>query len=66
MSKPNWFYRHPLWVRVTHWVNFLCMLVLLMSGLQIFNAHPSLYWGQKSDFDHPILSITSVEDDAGQ
>ncbi len=65
MSKPNLFYRHPLWVRVTHWVNVLCMLVLLMSGLQIFNAHPALYWGQKSDFDHPFLSIGSVEDAQG-
>jgi cytochrome b subunit of formate dehydrogenase len=28
-------YRHPLIVRVTHWVNALCLLMLLMSGLQI-------------------------------
>ena len=32
--------------RVTHWINALTMVVMLMSGLQIFNAHPSLYWGQ--------------------
>ena len=32
-------FRHALVVRVTHWVNVLCLLVLLMSGLQIFNAH---------------------------
>ena len=43
-----YFYRHSLVVRVTHWVNVLCMIVLLMSGLQIFNAHPALYWGQHS------------------
>jgi thiosulfate reductase cytochrome b subunit len=28
-----------------------------MSGLQIFNAHPALYVGERSDFDHPTLSI---------
>jgi thiosulfate reductase cytochrome b subunit len=39
-------YRHRLVTRVTHWINALCILVLLMSGLQILNAHPALYWGQ--------------------
>lgn len=38
--------RHSLITRLTHWINALAMAVLLMSGLQIFNAHPSLYWGQ--------------------
>lgn len=40
------FYRHALVTRVCHWINVLCIAVLLMSGLQIFNAHPALYWGQ--------------------
>ena len=31
-------------------VNFLWLAVLLMSGLQIFNAHSPLYWGQAWDF----------------
>jgi thiosulfate reductase cytochrome b subunit len=30
-----------------------------MSGLQIFNAHPALYWGATSTFDTPALAITS-------
>jgi thiosulfate reductase cytochrome b subunit len=38
-------YRHRLWVRIAHWLNAWCLLVLLMSGLQIFNAHSELYWG---------------------
>jgi hypothetical protein len=37
--------RHSLITRLTHWINLLCVTVLLMSGLQIFNAHPALYWG---------------------
>lgn len=39
-------YRHSLVTRVTHWINLVCVTVLLMSGLQIFNAHPALYWGE--------------------
>jgi thiosulfate reductase cytochrome b subunit len=38
--------RHSLITRLTHWTNLLCIIALLMSGLQIFNAHPALYWGQ--------------------
>lgn len=51
--------KHSLTVRVTHWVNVLCILVLLPSGLQIFNAHPALYLGQDSDFDNPVISISA-------
>jgi thiosulfate reductase cytochrome b subunit len=51
-------YRHTLVVRATHWVNVVCLTLLLLSGLQIFNAHPMLYWGQKGDdFDRPFVSI---------
>ena len=53
-------YRHSGVVRVTHWVNVLCMTVLLMSGLQIFNAHPALYWGEVSDFRAPLAVIGDV------
>jgi thiosulfate reductase cytochrome b subunit len=52
-------YRHPLIVRVTHWVNALCLLMLLMSGLQILNAHPGLYWGETSRFAHPLIVFGS-------
>lgn len=54
------FYRHTLPLRLMHWINAICMLVMLMTGLQIFNAHPALYWGKQSTFDHPFLSMTAV------
>lgn len=38
-------HRHSLVVRFTHWLNVVGLAVLLLSGLQIFNAHPALYWG---------------------
>lgn len=50
-------FRHRWPVRLMHWVNVVCMTVLLMSGLTIFNAHPALYWGRDSTFDHPWVSI---------
>ena len=37
--------RHDLATRLTHWINALAMSLLLVSGLQIFNAHPALYRG---------------------
>jgi thiosulfate reductase cytochrome b subunit len=52
-------YRHRLPVRVMHWINVVCLFVLLMSGLQIFNAHPALYWGMASTFSNPALAMTA-------
>jgi thiosulfate reductase cytochrome b subunit len=31
---------HPVWVRVTHWLNALAMIVMIGSGWQIYNASP--------------------------
>jgi thiosulfate reductase cytochrome b subunit len=45
-AKPHFFRRHALVVRLTHWVNALAILFLIGTGLNIFNAHPALYWGQ--------------------
>jgi len=65
-ASPHYFFaRHALVVRITHWINALCLLILLMSGLQIFNAHPALYWGKSSDFAHPLLSLTAYSDNNG-
>jgi len=63
--EARWFRRHSGLVRVTHWVNALCFILLLMSGLQIFNAHPALYIGAQSDFEHPTISISARRADHG-
>ncbi len=52
-------YRHSLIVRITHWLVVGAVAILLMSGLQIFNAHPALYWGQKSKFNDPVATVTT-------
>ena len=43
--------RHSAVVRITHWVWVIALTVLFMSGLQIFNAHPSLNFGNFTTFD---------------
>ena len=54
-------YRHTRVVRVTHWINLVCIVFLLFSGLQIFNAHPALYWGQYgADADKPVVSLGAI------
>lgn len=65
-SDPDLIYRHAIPVRLTHWVNVLCLLVLLMSGLQIFNAHSKLYFGSRSDPEHAVLVIRAVQKADGQ
>ena len=50
-------YKHRWPVRLEHWLNVLCFFILLGSGLNIFNAHPSLYWGEISNFETPAFSI---------
>ncbi len=38
--------------RITHWIWAICLFFLLLSGLQIFNAHPALYLGRESGFQY--------------
>ncbi len=59
-------YRHRLPVRISHWLNVPVLFILIMSGLQIFNAHPALYWGDRSDRDRPVLSIRSIQTESGE
>jgi thiosulfate reductase cytochrome b subunit len=33
---------HPLWMRITHWLNALAVLVLVTSGWRIYDASPFL------------------------
>jgi thiosulfate reductase cytochrome b subunit len=59
--------RHTWPVRLMHWVNVIALLILLMSGLQIFNAHPALYWGESSYSGRPpVLQMGAKESDDGR
>ena len=37
--------KHRISTRVWHWVNAVAIILMLMSGMMISNAHPHLYWG---------------------
>ena len=56
-------YRHNRVTRLTHWMSALALVILFMSGLQIFNAHPHLYWGSTSEPENAFFSIGASQDD---
>ncbi len=60
-------YRQSAWTRLTHWAWAICIFFLLLSGLQIFNAHPALYLGDQSgfQFQNGILAISARDTDTG-
>jgi len=60
-------YRQFAWTRLTHWLWAISLFFLLLTGLQIFNAHPSLYIGEQSGFafDNSVLSFRAENTDNG-
>ena len=58
-------YRQRLLTRITHWVWAVSLFFLLLTGLQIFNAFPSLHIGAEAgfDYDNAILKIAAREVD---
>jgi thiosulfate reductase cytochrome b subunit len=39
-SAQGWIRIHPFIVRITHWVNALCIVIMVMSGWRIYDAAP--------------------------
>ena len=64
LTRHTLYYRHRLPVRIMHWINVLCLSILLLSGLGIFNAHPALYWGQSSYSTRPAVLEISARTEA--
>ncbi|HEV2643836.1 MAG TPA: hypothetical protein VGT98_14065, partial [Candidatus Elarobacter sp.] len=54
-------YRHSIAARTTHWLWTLAMLVLVMSGLQIFNAAPYLDASDKSNPAKRVLAFDAQD-----
>jgi thiosulfate reductase cytochrome b subunit len=64
--RSHMYYRHTLPVRVMHWINVVALTILLLSGLNIFAAHPALYWGKSSYTGRPpVFQIMGRETEAG-
>ena len=65
-AQTKGYLRHRWPVRLMHWINVLAFALLLLSGLQIFNAHPALYWGKSSYTGQPpLLQMTTRIDASG-
>jgi DMSO/TMAO reductase YedYZ molybdopterin-dependent catalytic subunit/thiosulfate reductase cytochrome b subunit len=51
----------PPWLRVTHYVNLLFLVLLVRSGLQILMDHPRLYWNVHCTPDTEWLRLTPIK-----
>ena len=50
--------RHAAYVRVTHWLTFVCFLALLITGAEIVISHPRFYWGETGNVNtRPLFTI---------
>jgi thiosulfate reductase cytochrome b subunit len=49
---------HPVWVRVCHWTNAVAMVIMIMSGWQIYNASPLFGFVFPKEFTIPWTSLS--------
>lgn len=50
--------RFPAYVRVTHWLTFICFIALVITGGEIVISHPRFYWGEAGNVNtHPFLTL---------
>ena len=54
-------YGFPAWLRITRYVNFMFLILLIRSGLQILMDHPRLYWNVHCTPGTEWLRLTPVE-----
>ena len=57
-TEPSGF---PAWLRITHYVNFLFLILLIRSGLQILMDHPRLYWNVHCTPGTEWLRLTPIK-----
>ncbi len=39
----------PIWINLSHWVNFFFLVLIIRSGLSILVDHPRLYWNNSCE-----------------
>jgi thiosulfate reductase cytochrome b subunit len=54
-SQPGGAEGHRRWVRISHWIITVSVLVLLFTGFEILMVHPRLYWGKAGNDLTPAL-----------
>ena len=51
----------PAWLRISHYLNFLFLVLLVRSGLQILMDHPRLYWNVHCTPGTEWIRFTPIE-----
>lgn len=51
----------PAWLRLTHYVNFLLLVLLMRAGLSILMDHPRLYWNEHCTPGSEWIRLTPLE-----
>lgn len=50
----------PAWLRLTHYVNFFFLMLLVRSGLSILMDHPRLYWNRHCTPNSEWIRLTPI------
>ena len=51
----------PLWINLSHWVNFFFLMLIIRSGLSILFDHPRLYWNNNSNPKDQWIRFTPLK-----
>jgi sulfoxide reductase catalytic subunit YedY len=51
----------PVWLCLSHWVNFFFLILIIRSGLSILADHPRLYWNNGCAPDSEWIRFTPVK-----
>ncbi len=51
----------PLWLNLSHWVNFFFLMLIIRSGLSILADHPRLYWNNSCKPNADWIRFTPVK-----
>ncbi|HEY5462979.1 MAG TPA: molybdopterin-dependent oxidoreductase [Hanamia sp.] len=58
VAVPNQPSGFPMWINISHWVNFFFLILIIRSGLSILVDHPRLYWNNGCGLDTEWIRLT--------
>ncbi|MEO8772855.1 MAG: molybdopterin-dependent oxidoreductase [Gelidibacter sp.] len=61
ITQPSEAYGFPIWINLSHWVNFFFLMLLIRSGLSILFDHPRLYWDNSSKPEKQWIRFTPLK-----
>lgn len=51
----------PVWISLSHWINFFFLMLIIRSGLSILADHPRLYWNNSCKPNSSWIRFTPVK-----